>query len=78
MKTETVINYLGVELTIIGNYTQGENAIWYNNNMEGQPATSSEFEITHILTESGDNILGIFYETMLEDIIELVLINLEN
>lgn len=78
MKRETVINYLGIDLTVIGNYTQGESAIWYDNNMGGQPASSSEFEITHVLTQSGDDIVKIFYDGQIEDMVELVLINLEN
>lgn len=77
MKIETEINYLGVLLTIEADYQPEEPEVKYYSDGTGYPGCSAEFEIHRILTESGDDILGIFYESQLEDIEQLCFINLE-
>lgn len=77
MKKETTIEYLGTLLTVSGEYEPAEKEVRYYGDMSGQPASPAQFEITKVLTESGDNIFGIFYEEQLYELEELALINLE-
>jgi len=76
MKKETTINYLGVELTVFGNFEPPEEQVKYYSDMSGYPGSPAEFNIEKVMTESGDDIYGIFLDNQIEDIEELCLINL--
>lgn len=78
MNKETIINYLGIDLTVVGKYEPEEKQYMYESDLGGYKGYPAQFEITKVITESGDDILGIFMDFQREDIIELALINLEN
>jgi len=77
MKKETVINYLGVQLTITGEYIPAEKGVMYDSDMCGERSHPSDFQISKVETKSGDDITRIFYDGQLEDMSDLCLINLE-
>lgn len=72
MKSEITIDYLGVVLTIVGTYIPGEKEITYFDDLSGSPAYPHTFELDSVF--AGDtNITRAFYDSQLDEIVELVL-----
>ena len=77
MKKTVEITYLDVQLTIEGWFQPEEKEVLYDSNMEGYPGCSATFTIEKVLTESGDDIFGIFYDGQLDELKEMCLTNIE-
>ncbi len=74
---ETTIDYYGIKLTCVGDYQPEEYQVRYFSDGSGYPGNPSEFTIEKVLTESGDDIFGIFYDEQLEQLEEMCLTNIE-
>jgi hypothetical protein len=68
------INYLGVPLTVEGNYYEGDPQVMYDSNGEGYPGSPSEFEIKKItISDSDVDIWELLSDKQLIEIVELVI-----
>ena len=72
MKEEITIDYLGVNLTIVGTYTPAEKEITYFDDLSGSPSYPHTFELDSVFAGDKD-ITRVFYDDQLDDIVELVL-----
>lgn len=78
MKTETTINYNGIELSISGNYTEGEEAVMYYSDLSGSPRFPSSFEVIEVkVIDSDVNIIELFSLPQIEEIEELTIEEIE-
>lgn len=77
MKKTVEINYLGAELEIEGTFTPSEKEERFDSNMTGVPESPAEFEILKVIA-GGTNIIGILYESQLDEIINLCLEKMED
>lgn len=72
------INYLGVPLTIEGNYYEGEPQVMYDSNGEGYPGSPPEFEIVKISVSDSDiDIWELLSDKQLIEIAELIIEKIE-
>lgn len=74
---EITIDYYGISLTCVGDYQPEEAEVRYYSDMSGYGGAPAEFTIEKVLTESGDDIFGIFYDEQLEQLEEMCLTNIE-
>lgn len=78
MQKRVTINYMDVELIVVGDYEEATNAIQYNADMSGYPGDDATFESTEIyVSDSEINIVELFISLQLKEIEDLVLIELE-
>lgn len=72
------INYLGVPLSIEGNYYEGEPQVMYDSNGEGYPGSPSDFEIRKITVLDSDiDIWELLSSKQFDEITELVIEKIE-
>jgi len=71
------VNIYDVTLTVSGDYEPGEDMVMYDNNMEGYPGSSPEFDIQSIELE-GINIIELLSDHVIKLIKEQVIENQEN
>ena len=77
METAT-IEFKGITLVVNGNYTEGEGGYMYDNNLNGLPASASEFETYEVFVHDSDvNISELFSFEDLNEISELVILKIE-
>lgn len=70
------IDYLGVQMTIKGIYSPGEDEVMYDSDMAGYPGSGSEFELFDIFI--GDvSCIDIFQDYQIEDIKDIVIQKIE-
>lgn len=70
------IDYLGVQMTIKGIYSPGENEVMYDSDMAGYPGSGPEFELFDIFI-GGVSCIDIFQDYQIEDIKDLVIEKIE-
>jgi hypothetical protein len=69
---EITINYEGINMLVVGDYTKAEEAVMYDKDMSGHPGSSAEFEVQQVLVE-GNDITSIISENHFELIAQEVL-----
>lgn len=68
------INYLGVPLSIEGDYYEGEPQVMYDSNGGGYPGSPSEFEVRRITVSDSDvDIWELLSSKQIDEIAELVI-----
>jgi hypothetical protein len=78
MQKKVTIDYIGVELIVIGNYEKAVEAIMYDTDLCGYPGDGATFEADVIyVSDSEVNIIDMFVSLQLQEIEDLVLIKLE-
>jgi hypothetical protein len=71
---EVEINYLGVPLSIEGNYYAEEAQVMYFSDMSGYPGSPAEFEILKITVPDSDvDIWELFSQKQIDEITNLVI-----
>lgn len=71
------VNIYDVTLTVSGDYEPGEDMVMYDDNMEGYPGSSPEFDLETVEIE-GINIIDLLNDRVIELIKEQVIENQEN
>lgn len=74
---ETDVNIYDVTLIVSGDYEPGEDMVMYDNNMEGYPGSSPEFDLESVEVE-GINIIDLLSDNVIELIKEKVIEKQEN
>lgn len=78
MQKEVTIDYIGVELIVIGDYYEPTPAVQYDADFLGYPGDGPYFEADVIyVSDSEVNIIDLFISLQLQEIEDLVLIKLE-
>ena len=78
MQKEVTIDYMGVELIVIGDYYEPTPAVQYDADFLGYPGDGPYFEANEIyVSDSEVNIIDLFISLQLNEIEDLVLIKLE-
>jgi hypothetical protein len=78
MQKRVTIDYMGVELIVIGNYEKAVEAVMYDTDLCGYPGDDATFEADVIyVSDSEVNIIEILINLQLQEIEDLVLIKLE-
>lgn len=78
MQKEVTIDYMGVELIVIGDYEKAVDAVMYDTDLCGYPGDDATFETDVIyVSDSEVNIIDLFVSLQLQEIEDLVLIKLE-
>jgi hypothetical protein len=78
MQKKVTINYMGIDLDVIGEYEEAVEAIQYDSDMNGYPGDDALFEAhTIYVSDSEINIIEMLINLQLNEIEDLVLIKLE-
>ena len=78
MQKEVTIDYMGVELIVIGDYYEPTPAVQYDADFLGYPGDGPYFEANEIfVSDSEVNIIEMLINLQLNEIEDLVLIKLE-
>jgi hypothetical protein len=78
MQKKVTIDYMGVELIVIGHYEKAVEAVMYDTDLCGYPGDDATFEAYVIyVSDSEVNIIEMLINLQLQEIEDLVLIKLE-
>jgi hypothetical protein len=78
MQKKVTIDYMGVELIVIGHYEKAVEAVMYDTDLCGYPGDDATFEANEIfVSDSKINIIEMLINLQLQEIEDLVLIKLE-
>jgi hypothetical protein len=78
MQKKVTIDYMGVELIVVGNYEKAVEAVMYDTDLCGYPGDDATFEADVIyVSDSEVNIIEMLINLQLQEIEDLVLIKLE-
>ena len=78
MEKEVTIDYMGIELIVIGDYYEQIPSVQYDADFLGYPGDGPYFEANEIfVSDSNINIIEMLINLQLNEIEELVLIKLE-
>lgn len=78
MQKKVTIDYMGVELIVIGYYEKAVDTVMYDADLCGYPGDDATFEADVIyVSDSEVNIIDLFIGLQLQEIEDLVLIKLE-
>jgi len=78
MEKEVTIDYMGVELIVVGDYYEPTPSVQYDADFLGYPGDGPYFEANEIfVSDSNINIIDMFVSLQLQEIEDLVLIKLE-
>ncbi len=75
---EVQINYKGIDLVVVGNYTPAEPMVMYYKDGSGYPGSNSEFELTDVFVrDSFISVFNLFSAENLSEMEELCLVEIE-
>jgi hypothetical protein len=78
MEKEVTIDYMGVELIVVGDYYEPTPSVQYDTDLCGYPGDDATFEANVIyVSDSEVNIIEMLINLQLQEIEDLVLIKLE-